>query len=389
MAPFLTKLQLSASEPGAEDMKFALRPQLHGHDTFAAFAEAHAVCARDLIFTQRILHDTFMKDTPAQVLFYDDFCDGEPTDIAVDKMLAAVRELDFDRLIAIGGGSILDSAKVLALASDADVAGLFAAGVQPARTVGLVLIPTTCGTGCEVTCVSVFDFPAIGSKIGKAFDTGFADHAILIDELLSKIPYHIFATSSADALVHAMEIYLAPKANAYTDMFCMAAIRSILQGYMRIVRHGRGVIQQDAKVYLTASNMAGIALANILAGGVHAIAMHFGSAHHVPHGEATRLFLPSVFKIYHRKAPDGKIDDIAKVIAEVLELPADARDPFDALDTLLAQVVPTKRLRDYGMAEGDADRYAAKVIETQQRLLVNNYVALTSSDIAGVYTNLM
>lgn len=370
-------------------MHFALRPQLHGHDTFAAFAEAHDLGARDLIFTQRILHETFMQDSAAQVLFYDDFCDGEPTDVAVDAMLTAIRKLDFDRLVAIGGGSILDSAKVLALDSDADVAGLFEAGVQPGRKAGLILAPTTCGTGCEVTCVSVFDFPAIGSKIGKAFDAGFADHAVLVDEFLSKIPYPVFATSSADALVHAMEIYLAPKASPYTDMFCMAAIKSILQGYMRIVEHGRAVIQQDARAYLIASNMAGIALANVLAGGVHAIAMHFGSAHHVPHGEATRLFLPPVFKVYYRKAPEGKIAEIAQVITEVLDLPQDGANPFDALDALLAKVVPTKRLRDYGMAEGDVGPYAAKVIETQQRLLVNNYVPLSDADIAGVYTDLM
>lgn len=370
-------------------MKFAIRPQLHGYTTFAEFTEAHSVSARDLIFTQRILHETFMADCPAKLMFYDDFCGGEPTDIAVDQMLTAIRQMNFDRLIAIGGGSILDAAKILVLNSDMDVAGLFGAGVQPARTAGLVLIPTTCGTGCEVTCVSVLDFPAIGSKMGKAFDAGFADHAVLIDELLSKIPYHIFATSSADALVHAMEIYLAPKANAYTDLFCMAAIRSILQGYMRIAKHGRGIIQQDAKAYLMASNMAGIALANILCGGVHAIAMHFGSAHHVPHGEATRLFLPPVFKIYYRKEPSGKIGDIAQVVTEVLNLPDDGTNPFDALDALLAQVVPTKRLREYGMASDDAPRYAAKVIETQQRLLVNNYVALSDADITEVYAELM
>lgn len=370
-------------------MKFALHPQLHGYEKFADFAEAHGVSGRDVIFTQRILHDSFMKDTPAQVLFYDGFCDGEPTDISVDEMLRAIRKMEFDRLIAIGGGSILDCAKVLALDSDETVAGLFAAGVQPTRKAELLLIPTTCGTGCEVTCVAVFDFPSVGSKIGKGFDAGFADHAILIDELLSKIPYHVFATSSADALVHAMEIYLAPRANPYTDMFCMAAIRSILQGYIRIVEHGREIIQQDAKTYLTASNMAGIALANVLAGGVHAIAMHFGSTHHVPHGEATRLFLPAVFKVYYEKAPEGKIADIARVVEDVLGLPANDGNPFDALDSLLAKVVPTKRLGEYGMAERDVGRYADKVIETQQRLLVNNYVPLTNKDIAGVYTQLI
>ncbi|MEO9340858.1 iron-containing alcohol dehydrogenase [Mesorhizobium sp. SB112] len=370
-------------------MKFAVRPQIHGYDTFAEFTEAHGVGERDLIFTQRFLHDSFMRSTPAQTLFYDDFCGGEPTDIAVDEMLVAVRQLGFDRLIAIGGGSILDCAKVLVLDSQEDVAGLFAAGVQPQRNAGLLLIPTTCGTGCEVTCVAVLDFPGIGSKIGKGFDAGFADHAILIDELLSKIPYSVFATSSADALVHALEIYLAPRANAYTDMFCMTAARSILQGYKRIVEHGREVIQQDAKAYLAASNMAGIALANVLAGGVHAIAMHFGSAHHVAHGEATRLFLPAVFKVYFEKEPDGKIADIAKLIEEILGAPKAGENPFDTLDRLLAEVVPTKRLSEYGMSASDVHQYADKVIETQQRLLVNNYVPLSNADVAGIYNQLM
>lgn len=370
-------------------MKFAIRPQIHGYGTFAAFAEAHGIGERDLIFTQRFLHESFMQGTPAQTLFYDDFCGGEPTDIAVDEMLVAVRKLGFERLVAIGGGSILDCAKVLVLDSAENVAGLFAAGVQPGRNAGLLLVPTTCGTGCEVTCVAVLDFPGIGSKIGKGFDAGFADHAILVDELLSKIPYSVFATSSADALVHALEIYLAPRANAYTDMFCITAARTILQGYRRIVSEGREVIQQDARAYLEASNMAGIALANVLAGGVHAIAMHFGSAHHVAHGEATRLFLPAVFKVYFEKAPGGKIADIARLIEDVLELPAGGESPFDALDRLLAEVVPTRRLGEYGMSAGDAGPYADKVIETQQRLLVNNYVPLSNEDIAGIYKQLM
>jgi len=370
-------------------MKFSVRPQLHGYDTFAEFAKTHVVCERDVIFTQRMLYDSFMKDTPAQVLFYDDFCDGEPTDIAVNEMLQVIRKINFERLIGIGGGSILDCSKVLALDSSEDVAGLFATNIQPGRKAGLLLIPTTCGTGCEVTCVSVFDFPSIGSKIGKGFDAGFADHAILIDEFLSKIPYNVFATSSADALVHALEIYLAPKANAYTDMFCMTAIRSILEGYVRIREYGPDIINQDAKSYLTASNMAGIALANVLAGGVHAIAMHFGSAHHVPHGEATRLFLPAVFKVYYEKQPDGKIRDIARLIHDVLGLPNSSSNPFDALDMLLAKIVPTKRLSAYGMALNNVEIYADKVIETQQRLLVNNYVPLSNKDIEEIYRQLM
>lgn len=369
-------------------MKFAIRPTLHGHTTVASFAQAHDIGPRDLIFTQRILHDSFMQGLPAQTMFYDDYCDGEPSDVAVDAMLNDVRKLDFDRLIAIGGGSILDSAKVLALDTDLDVASLFKPEHQPPRKAELILVPTTCGTGCEVTCVSVFDFPAIGSKIGKAFEAGFADQAVLVDEFMAHIPYPVFATSSADALVHALEIYLAPQATAYTDMFCLSAIRAILEGYLRIVEHGPETVAKDARRYLVASNMAGIALANILAGGVHAIAMHFGSKHHVPHGEATRLFLPPVFEIYHEKAPDGKIADIANLIIEVLGARTAGQSPFVALDTLLAQVVPTKRLSEYGMKADEMESYACRVVETQQRLLVNCYVPLSNEDIARVYRRL-
>ena len=370
-------------------MQFAIRPTIHNYDTFAAFEKAHAIGSRDLVFTQRILYKTFFAQTQAQTLFYDDFCDGEPTDIAVDAMLTEVRSRDFNRIIAIGGGSILDCAKVLALDSNESVESLFAQGVQPRRKVELVLSPTTCGTGSEVTCVSVFDFPKTGSKMGKGFDAGFADHAVLIDEFLSKIPYQVFAASSADALVHALEIYLAPKANAYTDVFCLAAVRTILRGYKRMTELGPSVIQEDAKSYLAASNMAGIALANILAGGVHAIAMHFGSEHHVPHGEATRLFLPPVFKTYYEKAPSGKIADIANLIEEILGPCDSGCTPFDVLDELLAKVVPTRRLSEYGMDTGDTNRYADKVIETQQRLLVNNYTPLSKDDIVKIYSQLM
>lgn len=370
-------------------LKFAVRPQIRGYETFADFVEAHEIGPQDLIFTQRFLHESFMQETQAQTLFYDDFCPGEPTDIAVDEMLIAIRKLGFKRLIAIGGGSILDCAKVLVLDSQKNVAELFAPGVQPGRNADLLLIPTTCGTGCEVTCVAVLDFPGIGSKIGKGFEAGFADTAILIDELLATIPYPVFATSSADALVHALEIYLAPGANAYTDILCISASRLILQGYKRIIEHGRGVIQQDAKSYLTASNMAGMALANVLAGGVHAIAMHFGSAHHVPHGEATRLFLPAVFEVYFEKQADGKIADIAALIEDVLGKPAPGESPFGMLERLLAEVVPAKKLTEYGMQPDDVHNYAEKVIETQQRLLVNNYVPLSNLDIAGIYNRLM
>lgn len=366
-------------------MSFSIEPTIEIHNSVSSFTDKENISRIDLIFTQRFLYDNFFKDVEAQFVFYDDFCPGEPNDAAVDRMLDVVRRKSFARLIAIGGGSILDCAKLLALDSPDDVEALYRPDNQPGRAVELILVPTTCGTGCEVTCVSVLDFPRLGSKIGKRFNAGFADRAVLIPELLSRIPYQIFAVSSADALVHAMEIFLSPHGNEYTDLLCLEAIRRILEGYKRISQSGRDVVFQDIRSYLVASNLAGLALANTLPGAVHAVAMHFGSMHHVPHGEATRLFLPSVMKGYLSKQPSGKIVALATLVAETLDTSGDPAAAFERLEELLNIVVPVKSLSEYGMAVEDALSYADKVMETQQRLLINNFVDLTREEIAGLY----
>lgn len=364
---------------------FQIVPKVQKFPTFESFAKDAALGADDVLLTHRFLYEAFMQNLPSQTLFYEDYCTGEPSNEMIDAMLDVVAGMKYSRMIAIGGGTVLDSSKLLTIDGATGTEKLFNDPTPRTRSKGLIMIPTTCGTGCEMTAVAVIDFPARGAKIGKRFECSFADNAVLISEMLQGLPYDFFIYSSMDALIHALEIYVAPTASEYSDMYCVEAIRRILAGYDALLRHGPEKRFELLESFLVASNMAGIALANVLCGGVHAMAMHFGSVHHVPHGEANSRFLMGVFSAYAEKKPDGKLKGVTKLIAECLGVPDDTKAAFAALDAMLRQIVPRKTLTEYGMKREDAAVYADKVIETQQRLLVNNYAPLTREDLISIY----
>ena len=366
-------------------MNFLIGPKLQQFDSFAEFAKNAALGADDVLFTHRFLYDAFMKDLPCQTLFYEDYCTGEPSNVMIDAMLKVVGAMSYSRMVAIGGGTVLDSSKLLTIDGATSTQALFDSTDQPTRSKGLVMVPTTCGTGCEVTAVAVIDFPSRGAKIGKRFECSFADTAVLIGEMVRGLPYDSFIYCSMDAMIHALEIYVAPTASDYSDMYCEEAIRRILNGYVAILGHGPEKRYEMLDSFLVASNMAGIALANVLCGGVHAMAMHFGSAHHVPHGESNSRFLMGVFSAYAAKNPEGKIKGVARLIAECLGVSDDTKVAFAELDAMLKKLVPQKKLTEYGMKREDAAAYADKVIETQQRLLVNNYAPLSREDLIAIY----
>lgn len=368
-------------------MQFRIKPRILQYGGFAEFARAEGLGRDDLVFTQGFLHQAFMRDLDVQTMFIEDYGQGEPSNVMIDAMLAEVRKRSYKRMIAVGGGTVLDTSKVLNLDGVESTEQAFDMTGEPSRSRGLVMVPTTCGTGCEVTGVAVVDFPARGTKIGKRFESGFADSAVLIGELVRGLPYDFFVYSSVDALIHALEIYVAPTANAYSDLFCAEAIRRILAGYRQLRDHGPEKRFELLDHFLVASNMAGIALANVLCGGVHAMAMHFGSAHHVPHGESNSRFLMGVFNAYARKNPEGKLRGVAAIVAECLGTAADTATAFAALEKLLAGLLPKKGLSAYGMKREDAPAYADKVIATQQRLLVNNYAPLDREDLIAIYEN--
>ena len=138
--------------------------------------------------------------------------------------------------------------------------------------------------------------------------------------------------------------------------------------------------------FCLASSFAGVALSNDICGACHACAMHFGGEHHVPHGESNYRFLIAVFETYAELAPEHKLlNELAAIIRGELGVDTDLKGTFIALDELLNQILPRKKLREYGVEEARLPYYVDKVFETQQRLLVANCVPMTKEQFLEIY----
>lgn len=367
---------------------FEIVPKVCQYDDFTSFAESHALSAQDLIITNQWIHDPFIKplDLPCAVIFQEQFGQGEPSDLMIDAIKAAASRQPHDRIIAVGGGTVIDIAKVLVLDGTWTTADLFDRKVPIRKARPLLIVPTTCGTGSEMTSITIAEMTQKKTKLGLNTRELYADEAALIPGMLATLPYRFFATSSIDALIHAVESYVSPKANPFSKTLGRQAMEMILKGYQRIQREGQGVWQADAADYLIASNYAGIAFNNAGVAAVHAMSYPLGGTYHIAHGEANHLMFTEVFKTYHAKQPVGRINELESMLAGILGCP-EAR-VWDELESLLDAVLHKKRLREYHIDDKDFPAIADGVIAQQQRLLVNNYVPLTAEDMLKIYQSL-
>ena len=247
------------------------------------------------------------------------------------------------------------------------------------------MVPTTCGTGSEVTNVAISELKKRKIKKGLADDLIYPDKALLIPEMVETLPYKFFATSSIDALIHSVESYLSPNSTLYSRMFSVKAMTMILNGFKKVVRDGKENWSQYAKEFLIASNLAGIAFGNAGCAAVHALSYPLGGAYHIPHGEANQLMFESVYNKYYEKDPNGHIQDFFEVVSEILGV--EKEDALKALFALTNQILKRKPLSSYGIKKEELPEFVKSVIEGQQRLLNNNYVELSSDDMIEIYNN--
>ncbi len=376
---------------GGREME-ALRvvPAIHYFDTFKEFNEAFQLGKRDLLVTNQWMYDPYVKPLGIElnVIFQEKFGSGEPSDEMIDAMAAEMKKYDFDRIVAFGGGTIVDICKVLSLKVPERSVDLFTGAVKPEKLHHLVVVPTTCGTGSEVTNVAIAELKSLHTKKGLAVEETYADEAVLVPESLQGLPDYVFATSSIDALIHAIESYLSPKASPFTEMYSRKAMEMIMEGYKKILEKGNTKENRAPylKEFALASNYAGIAFGNAGCAAVHALSYSIGGAFHVPHGEANYQFFTEVFKMYMRKAPEGKIAEANRIFAEMLG--CGVENVYEELDRFLGQLIGKKKLREYGMKEEQIEEFTKSTIENQQRLLKNNYVFLTEEEIREIFAAL-
>lgn len=229
-----------------------------------------------------------------------DIYDNVPPDSStkiVTEIAALYRSKKADSIIAIGGGSVIDTSKgvnILVSEGGDDLRKYSGAGILKRPLKPLFVVPTTAGTGSEVTLVAVISDSASGAKLPFTSYFLLPNAAVLDPRMTLTLPPSITAATAMDAMTHAIEAYTCLAKNPLSDAYAAQAIRKISENVLHVMDHPQDA---DARLELAlAATMAGIAFSNSMVGLVHALGHALGALCHVPHGVCMNVFLPYVLE---------------------------------------------------------------------------------------------
>ena len=368
-----------------------VRAKICYYDQFAAFAEDFAVGREDVIFTEKVIYEGYLKDMglTCPILIRDDYEVGEPTEEAVDKMLLDLDKIPHKRIIAIGGGSVLDTAKALAIDGAYPFAHLLQKKEPNTFNCELIAIPTTCGTGAEISNGGIYFMKANGLK--TAVVGPGADYAVLIPQFIEKLPFRIFFLCSMDALAHAIEgqLYSEDVVNEFGLAMARQAITTILDCQADLCVNGADYRQNRLRDFLAASTMANIALTANGANMVHALAYPPAEKFHMSHGESVYQFLIPVLNLYQKVCPDhprfAALREMVKPALAKAGFRTDDEVVFTELEKMLNTVFPLRTMTEVGMTEDDIEPFSKNIVETKQRLLTKALIPVNQEQVAEMY----
>ena len=375
-----------------------VKPDIYKFRTFAELSENFAIGERDLVLTTRLLKEKYIEPAMPGLscLVQEDFGTGEPTEEMIEKMLPAADFDSYDRVIAIGGGTMMDIGKIFAVRRTGSVNDLFFGRAPLYRDKKLICVPTTCGTGSEVTMTSVAIVREPGggtTKLGLLDEKLIADTAVLIPQFIEEIPHKPMAESLIDALIHATESYLSPdRATMTTDTLAEKAIKLILEA---MAAYGKGIdIRKEyADEMLTAACYAGLAFLSAGCGLVHGMSYPLSGKYFVTHGAANYVFFDAVLKYYD--IHDGQVTGAAQtkmsrfraMVADALG--CDQADAIEALAKAEDALIPVKTMSEYGAEEPDIDRFTKSVFANQMRLVNNAYAPVGPEEVRELYRRVL
>lgn len=309
----------------------------------------------------------------------------EPDIALFQEVLAAGREFDFDLVIGLGGGSVLDVAKLVAALSDSQqvITDTFGIGLLEGRRAGLICIPTTSGTGSEVSPNAILLDESDQLKKGVVSPFLVPDVAIIDPILTVSLPPIMTAATGLDAMVHCMEAYANLHAHPTVDLYALEGIRRIAPHLVRAVRDGGDL---EARGALSLGSLyGGLCLGPVNTAAVHALSYPLGGEFHVPHGVSNTLLLPHVFRFNLEAAPD-RYAAIARALGvkDRASDPATAQAGIEKLVELSVACGLPQKLRDVGVKETDLAHLAKESMKVT-RLLKNNPRAMTRDDAEAIF----
>lgn len=332
----------------------------------------------------RALHS--LAATDISVAIYADISADPPESTVLAAMVAA-RAHGATGVIGLGGGSPMDVAKLVALLarSDEALADVYGVGNAKGPRLPLILVPTTAGTGSEVTPIAIIT-TGEAEKKGVVSPVILPDIALLDPELTLGLPPHVTAATGIDAMVHAIEAFTSasPNNNPVSRVLAREALALLGRHIRTAVADGQNIEARSGM--LLGAMLAGQAFANSPVAAVHALAYPIGGIYHVPHGLSNALVLPEVMR-FNAPACHGAYAELAPLVfPDLATCPAPERaQAFAAsLGALSAELGLEQRLRDVGIPQ-DAVPHLAREAMKQTRLLVNNPRPATEADIRGIY----
>ena len=325
---------------------------------------------------------TALKTSGIDLKIFDQVQADPPESVILQ---ATEQALDVDVIIGFGGGSSMDTAKLVAVLAKQEQALVDMYGVDNVHSTrkALVQIPTTAGTGSEVTPISVVTTGEF-TKSGVVSPVLYADLVMLDATLLLGMPAHITAETGIDAMVHAIEAYTsALKKNPLSDNLAKQALMLLSKALPLAYADGNNILYRHDT--MLGAMLAGQAFANAPVAGVHALAYPLGGIFHLAHGLTNALMLPHVLR-FNLSAALTEYAELAMVLITDLpqDKPAQAQCFIDFMQNLAQQVGLDKKLRDFGVKLEDLPLLATEAMK-QTRLLQNNPREITYTDALSLY----
>lgn len=320
-----------------------------------------------------------------QVELFDQVREDPPEEIVLAAVKCA-QDFDAGAVLGLGGGSSMDVAKLAAVLAGSTTQGLsdiYGVDLLTGQRLPLVLVPTTAGTGSEVTPVAVITTGET-TKAGVSSKQLLPDVAVLDAELTLGLPPAITAMTGIDAMVHAIEAYTSKiKKNAYSDALAKEALARLAGSIVTAVNDGTNVEARANMLF--GAMLAGQAFANAPVAAVHALAYPLGGRYHIPHGLSNSLVLPAVMRFNASHA-----SHLYAELAPILIPNCSGSDEektmqlISFIEQLIIQVGLPSTLKEAGVSEESLTTLAEDAM-LQQRLLMNNPREVTLANALAIY----
>ena len=323
-----------------------------------------------------------LKEAGYAVFVFDKVVADPPQDIVL-KGATAIRKFNAGLIIGFGGGSPMDTAKVIAhlCGSEQSIESLYGVGNAKGPTLPLLLIPTTSGTGSEVTNVAIITTGAT-SKEGIVANSLYADRVLLDAQLTFGLPASITASTGIDAMVHAIEAYTSIRQkNPLSDTFALAALRKLRGSIVTACNDGSNIEARNDM--LMGAMLAGQAFSNAPVAAVHGLAYPLGGFFHVPHGLSNALVLTEVMKYNLPKANHWYGE-----IAQDLGIGQTGTQLIDEMLRIKEETNVPKTLTEVNIP-AEAIPIMAEDAMQKNRVLMNNAREMTYDAVVDIYEKIL